>query len=201
MGFYISKDKLVGYYLNLLLIHDTYTNNDEFISKKTDIFVEKYNQYNNQKENNKSVNSNISNYTKMAISYSLLGAGITNMYHLFEQFLKIYFNIELEEDYFSQAKKQCKKYGYDLEKNEYTKLVNKYRLLNNAIKHGGIEDLKKEHLSLINNTYDDNEYGTILDNKLNITENELDECCSVLYKFVEEMNDYFVDMGYMESEM
>lgn len=41
MGICISKDKLDGYRLSLLLIHDTYTNNDEIISKKVDEFMEK----------------------------------------------------------------------------------------------------------------------------------------------------------------
>ncbi len=35
----VSKDKLDGYRLSLLLIHDTYTNNDEIISKKVDEFI------------------------------------------------------------------------------------------------------------------------------------------------------------------
>lgn len=200
MGISISKDKLDGYRLNLLLIHDTYTNNDEVISKKMDKFMEKYNQYNKQKENYESINSNISNYAKIAISYSLLESGITNMYHLFEQFLKIYYNVDIESNY-KKTITIANTYEYNLKDNEHYEVVEKYRLLNNAIKHGGIENLRKKYPSLINNTYDDNDYGTILDDKLNITENELDECCSALYKFVEEMNTYFEDMGYLESDM
>ena len=93
----------------------------------------------------------------------------------------------------------AKKYDYDLMNNSYFESVNKYRLLNNAIKHGGIEELKKEHCYLINQTYDDNDYGTILDNKLNITIDEIDECCNCLYNFVEEMNIYFENMGYIDN--
>lgn len=200
MGICISKDKLDGYRLSLLLIHDTYTNNDEIISKKVDEFMEKYNQYNKQKDINKSVNFNISNYAKMSISYSLLETGITQMYHLFEQFVKIYFNIDLEKDY-KETKKLANTYNYDLKQNEYFELVDKFRLINNSIKHGGIEDLRKKYPNLINDTYNDNDYGTILDDKLNITESELDECCRCLYKFVDEMNTYFEDMGYIESEV
>lgn len=200
MGICISKDKLDGYRLSLLLIHNIYTNNDEIISKKVDKFMEKYNQYNKQKDINKSVNFNISNYAKMSISYGLLETGITQMYHLFEQFVKIYFNVDLEKDY-KETNKIANTYNYDLKQNEYFELVDKYRLINNSIKHGGIENLREKYSNLINDTYDDNDYGTILDDKLNITENELDECCSCLYKFVEEMNTYFEELGYVENEV
>lgn len=199
MGICISKDKLDSYRLNLLLIHDTYTCNNDLINNKASEFLKKYQEYN--KMDDKKINSALINYAKMTISYSLLEIGITQMYHLFEQFIKIYFNIDLENDYFNKAVKQSKKYNYNLEENEYFELVDKYRLLNNAIKHGGIENLREKYSNLINDTHNDNDYGTILDDKLNITENELDECCSCLYKYIDEMNAYFEDMGYIEEEV
>lgn len=199
MSVYISRDKLDDYRLNLLLIHDTYTNNKEFIDKKVDTFLNKINKHNGLKSKVKISNSNLDNYTRMSISYSLFETGITQMYHLFEQFLKMYFNVDLEKDY-KKVIKIANQYDYNLTENEYHKLMNKYRLLNNAIKHGGIINLEKEYPSLVNQTYNDNDYGTILDNKLNITEVELDECCSCLYSFVDEMNTYFEDMGYIEME-
>ena len=189
MGICISKDKLEGYRLNLLLIHNTYTNNDEIIIKKVDKFMEKYNQYNKTNTND---NKALNNYTEMAISYSLFQSGILQMYHLFEQFLKMYFNVELKGDY-KETVRIANKYDYNIKKNEYYELINKYRLLNNAIKHGGIERLEDKYPSLVNKEDISNEYGTILDDKLNITENELDECCLCLYNFVEEMNTYFED--------
>ena len=200
MKIQVSKDKLDGFRLNLLLIHDTFTNNREMVNKKADKFIEKYNQYNKQNSINNIIYSNLSSYAKMSISYSLLETGITQMYHLFEQFVKIYFNIDLEKDY-KETKKLANTYNYDLKQNEYFELVDKYRLINNSIKHGGIEDLRKKYPNLINDTYNDNDYGTILDDKLNITESELDECCRCLYKFVDEMNTYFEDMGYIESDV
>lgn len=199
MSVYISRDKLDDYRLNLLLIHDTYTNNKEFIDKKVDTFLNKINKHNGLKSKVKISNSNLDNYTRMSISYSLFETGITQMYHLFEQFLKMYFNVDLEKDY-KNVIKIANQYDYNLTENEYHKLMNKYRLLNNAIKHGGIINLEKEYPSLVNQTYNDNDYGTILDNKLYITEVELDECCSCLYSFVDEMNTYFEDMGYIEME-
>lgn len=197
MGICISRDKIVEFRLTLLLLHDTYINNNDFVNNKVTEFIEKYNKFN--KSCDESINSNLIEYTKMSIEYSLFETGITQMYHLFEQFIKIYFNINLSEDCFNNAKKIAKNYDYNFTNNSYFELVNKYRLLNNSIKHGGIEELRKEHCYLINQAYDNNDYGTILDNILNITINEIDECCNCLYNFVEEMNAYFEDMGYIDD--
>lgn len=193
----VSKDKIDGFRLTLLLLHDTYINNNAFVDNKVNEFIKKYNKF--SKNSKEKINPNLIEYVKMSITYSLFETGIIQMYHLFEQFIKIYFNINLAEDCFKNAKEIAKKYDYNLMNNSYFELVNKYRLLNNAIKHGGIEELKKEHCYLINQTYDDNDYGTILDNKLNITIDEIDECCNCLYNFVEEMNTYFEDMGYIDN--
>lgn len=193
----VSKDKLDSYYVNLKLIHDTYVNNEQSINKKADSFTKKYNNY--SKNNSVSLTKAINEYAIRTISYSLLEAGITQMYHLFEQFVKIYFNLDVEEMYDS-AKKTAKKYDYDLEKNEYFDLMSKYRLLNNAIKHGSLNNLKKEYPELINGDTSDNEYGTILDDKLNITEKNIDECYVCLCEYVKEMNCYFEDMNFGEED-
>ena len=199
MAIYVSKDKLDSYRLNLLLIHDIYTNNEEMINRKVNAFLKKYNDY-NKLNNDKNIDSNLGKYLKISISYSLFETGITQMYHLFEQFLKIYFNINLEKD-FKNTSKIANRYDYDLTKNEYYELVDKYRLLNNAIKHGGISKLENAYFSLINQNDNNDDYGTIMDDKLNITENELNECCVCLYKFVDEMNAFFQDMGFVEEEV
>ena len=110
------------------------------------------------------------------------------MYHLFEQFIKIYFNVNLEKDY-KETNIIASTYNYDIKQNENFELVNKYRLINNAIKHGSIKELSKYYPDLINDIHSD---------KLNITESELDECFICLFEFVVEMNAYFEDMGYKE---
>ena len=194
---FVSKDKLDNYRVDLMLIHDTYVNNERFISKKANSFTKKYNDY--SKNNNDKLTQCINDYATRTISYSLLESGITQMYHLFEQFVKMYFNLDVQEEY-GFVKTTAKKYDYDLEENEYFDLMNKYRLLNNAIKHGGLDNLKKEYPELINGDTSDNEYGTILDDKLNITEENLDECCVCLYKYVEKMNCYFEDMNFSEGD-
>ena len=71
--------------------------------------------------------------------------------------------------------------------------------MNNAIKHGGIDELKKEYPTFINNDIDNNELGTILDNKLNNNNDDVDECCSCLFKYVEEMTDYLENIGYFNK--
>ena len=124
MSVYISRDKLDDYRLNLLLIHDTYTNNKEFIDKKVDTFLNKINKHNGLKSKVKISNSNLDNYTRMSISYSLFETGITQMYHLFEQFLKMYFNVDLEKDY-KKVIKIANQYDYNLIENEYHELMNK----------------------------------------------------------------------------
>lgn len=193
----VSKDKLDSYYVNLKLIHDTYVNNEQSINKKADSFTKKYNNY--SKNNSVRLTKTINEYAIRTISYSLLEAGITQMYHLFEQFVKIYFNLDVEGMYDS-VKKTAKKYDYDLKKNEYFDLMSKYRLLNNAIKHGSLNNLKKEYSELINGDTSDNEYGTILDDKLNITEENIDECYVCLCEYVKEMNCYFEDMNFSEED-
>ena len=193
---FVSKEKLDNYRINLILIHDTYVNNEKFLCKKANSFTKKYNNY--SKNNNDKLTQCINDYATRTMSYSLLEAGIMQMYHLFEQFIKMYFNLDVEEKY-DFVKKAANKYEYNLKKNEYFYLMNKYRLLNNAIKHGGLDKLEKEFPELINVDASDNEYGTILDDKLNITEENLDECCVCLYEYVEEMNYYFENMNFSEE--
>ena len=79
-----------------------------------------------------------------------------------------------------------KEYNYVYEDNTYYKQVDKFRMINNAIKHGGIKKLKKEYPELINNIKENNKFGTILDNKLKISERELDECRNCLCEFIQE---------------
>ena len=57
--------------------------------------------------------------------------------------------------------------------------------------HGSLNNLKEKYPELINGDTSDNEYGTIIDDKLNITEENIDECCVCLCEYVKEMNCYF----------
>ena len=45
----LLNDQLLNYKLNLMLIHDTYSKNDQFINNKANLFVEKYNDYTKNK--------------------------------------------------------------------------------------------------------------------------------------------------------
>jgi hypothetical protein len=110
---FVSKDKLNNYQVDLILIHDTYANNEKFISKKANSFTKKYNNY--SKNNNDKLTQCVNDYATRTISYSLLESGITQMYHLFEQFVKIYFNLDVEEEY-KFVKETAKKYDYNSKK-------------------------------------------------------------------------------------
>ena len=191
------KNQLLNYKLNLILIHDTYSENDQFIYNKANVFVEKFNNY----TKNKSKRISTSNYkfAEMIVSYSLLQSAITQMYHLFDQYIRLIFNIDYSVQDFKNVIKEIKKYNYNVKENTYFDLVNKYRLLNNAIKHGGIDELEKEYPTFINNDIYNNELGTILDNKLNINNDDVDECCSCLFKYVEEMTNYLENIGYFDK--
>lgn len=193
----LLNDQLLNYKLNLMLIHDTYSKNDQFINNKANLFVEKYNDY--TKNKNKKISSINHIYAEMVVSYSLLQSAITQMYHLFDQYIRLLFNIDYSIQDFKTVIKEIKKYNYNIKENTYFDLVNKYRLLNNAIKHGGLEELGKEYPNFINNDNDSNELGTILDNKLNINSDDVDECCSCLFKYVEEMTNYLENTGYFDK--
>ena len=126
---------------------------------------------------------------------------ITNMYNTFEQFLKYILNIH------SSSKKNLKdlcnnvleKFDYKCEENTYYEITEKYRMLNNSIKHGKInENIEKNYPELINKNCNVKD-GTILDNLLNITEDDIVECFTGLISFIDEMCAYFEDMGYLDN--
>ena len=79
------------------------------------------------------------------------------------------------------------------------KIIDKYRMLNNAIKHGSISDnIKKLYPELIDKNYNSKDV-TILDGILNITEDEIIECFTGFVSFIDEMYEYFEIMGYLSK--
>ena len=111
----VSKEKLVSFRLNLLLIHDTYTNNSKFINDKANEFIKKYKDF-SKNDSNEFINQ-LMEYAKMSFSFNMLEVGIVQMYHLFEQFIKIYYDISLEKDkYFKDVNEEANNFHYDIEK-------------------------------------------------------------------------------------
>ena len=182
---YNSKEKVSEFKLNMLLIYKTYTDNIKNIDDKVNKLIKEYRSFCGTSEINDKNCKLIGEYAKISISYGMIQSGITQMYNLFEQFLKVYLNINLNYN-FEKIKNILKEYNYVYEDNTYYKQVDKFRMINNAIKHGGIKKLKKEYPELINNIKENNKFGTILDNKLKISERELDECRNCLCEFIQE---------------
>lgn len=106
---------MVSFRLNLLLIHDTYTNNSKFINDKANEFIKKYKDF-SKNDSNEFINQ-LMEYAKMSFSFNMLEVGIVQMYHLFEQFIKIYYDISLEKDkYFKDVNEEANNFHYDIEK-------------------------------------------------------------------------------------
>lgn len=191
-----SKNDLFNYYLTMLLIKDFYKNLS--IQDETSLpILDEFKNYANKQDTNDKLNVAIWDFAKLSVEYLQVQSAITIMYHLFEQFIKVFFCIDTNKDYFVEANEITQEYNYNLKDNTYFKTVDKYRLLNNCIKHGGIKNLEKQYPELINTNCDANKYGTILDNSLNIVKDNIDECCKSLCQFVSEMYTYFEDMGYI----
>lgn len=191
-----SNKNLYNYYLTMLLINNSSKNYT--LSESCEEFLERFKHFYNVDESSE-VYVRMFEYSKLSIEYYQRQSAIAMMFHLFEQFIKVFFNISTDKDYFSEANKIVKKYDYKFEDNTYYEVFNKYRLLNNAIKHGGIKKLEKLYPELINIDCDANKYGTILDNSLNIDDSIIDECCVSLCEFISEMYAYFYDNEYIEE--
>jgi len=185
--FYNEKFKM--FVTNLSILHDAYINNEDFVNKKADEYLVKFNEFSNNSDDEYS--NAIKNFYIKTVLYSLYESSITQMYHLFEQYIKMNFNISIEDrtiDY-----KMIKAdYGYDYKENCYYDLVNKYRIINNAIKHGGIKELSNKYPELTRN--DINDCGTIMDDIIILTSENVDECYTCLYNFVIELDSYFKDI-------
>ncbi len=138
----VSKENLENYYLTMILINNSYKNQVFGINKNCEPFLDRFKEYFKCDINDK-LYITMFNYVKLSVEYLQMQSAITIMYHLFEQFIKVFFCINMDKDYFTEAKKIVEKYEYNFEDNTYYEIVNKYRLLNNFIKHGGSTELEK----------------------------------------------------------
>ena len=188
----MSKEKLVLFLSTEILICKSYNNINsiEAVSNcMSKDFCEFYRFKENQQEYKK-----MYDFAKHSIEYMNRLTAITSMYSTFEQYLKVFLelpskNTSLEE----KVKVVCNRYNYNIEKNSYYEKINKYRIINNAIKHGNISnDFKIKYPNLINQKCNIKKYGTILDSSLNITEDEVTECCICLCNFTKELYEYLM---------
>ena len=194
-----SKDKLELFLLTELLICKSY--NDKNVLEETSDNISKdfceFYKFDINDNNYKKMYD----FAKNSIEYMNKLSAITSMYSTFEQFIKI--SLNLSNNDMSLEKKinaKCKEYQcqYCVEENSYYELFNKYRMVNNAIKHGNITmELKRNYPNLFNKACNSKTYGTILDSSLNITDDEVIECYTGLCEFAKEMYSYFEDLGYI----
>ena len=175
---------------NLSILHDAYVNNEDFVNKKAVEYLARYNEFAGNE--NDEYSNTIKKFYITTVMYSLYESSITQMYHLFEQFIKMVFSSSIE-DRTINYKVIKDDYGYDYKKNSYYDLVDKYRLINNAIKHGGIKELSSKYPELTRNCT--NDCGTIMDDVINLSSDNIDECYDCLYHFALELDSYFKDMG------
>lgn len=195
----ISKDDITRFKLTELMLYESYRNIGLNANKSAENIANRFKEFINK--NNKNVYEAMYNYAKLDVKYLLSLSTITNMYNTFEQFLKKMLNINSNSR--ENLKELCngvlEEYGYKYkyEENTYYEIINKYRILNNSIKHGQIyKSIKKLYPELINKDCNIKD-GTILDNILNITEDDIIECCTGLISFIDEMYTYFEDMEYL----
>lgn len=98
------------------------------------------------------LNKHTTDLAKISIEYILATSTITNMFHTFEQYIKIEYDTDSVNgrSFMEKLGKKCKQYDYDIKKNNYYDSVEKFRKLNNSIKHGKITaSLKKDILILL----------------------------------------------------
>ncbi len=191
-----SRDSINIFKLTELMLGELYRNRNIVTEKSATNFAEIH---------SKSIGCNyksdifqaVYNYAKLDTEYMFTLSIISIMYHTFEQLLSKILNPPpcKNKGLFQKCDLVLKEYGYNYKENSHYDIVEKYRLLTNSIKHGKIKQLKNKYPELIN---DDAVDGTILDNALNITNVEVDECLSGLIEYVEELYDYFDVMEYIE---
>ena len=195
----ILKDDITLFKLTELMLYESYKNIELNANKSAEDIANRFKKFINKDD--KKVYETMYNYAKLDVEYMSSLSTITNMYNTFEQFLKKILNIH------SSSKKSLKdlcnnvleKFDYKYEENTYYEITEKYRMINNSIKHGKInENIEKNYPELINKDCNVKD-GTILDNLLNITEDSIVECLTGLTSFVDEMRAYFENMGYLDN--
>lgn len=193
----LSKEKLQLFYLTMILSNEILKNEENIINNSAKRFRKRVNEFVGINESH-ILSDKIYEIARISVENTIATSIITNMFHTFEQYIKLEYNITAKgkESVIEKLEGVCHKFNYNVKESEYYETVEKYRKLNNSIKHGKInKDLKKQYPELIN---DEDDWGTLLNNTFNITEDITSECCSGLCKFVGEMYNYFEDMGYLE---
>lgn len=187
------KENLENLGLTLILIKDCYDYLEKNIQKISMNSINKFFEF--YPKDNINLEKDFCNYATSSIENIIGTSLIVNMYHTFEQFIKITFKIS-DSNFWEKFKEICKKYDYNVEENSYYETCIQYKNITNSVKHGKIcKDLNKYPSGLV---ITDDELGTLLNNPFNITNKEIDECFCTLFGFANEMYFYFETLGYLE---
>ena len=148
---------------------------------------------------NETLNDVMRDYVQSSIDYEMRTSVIMSFYHTFEQYIKIEYKVGYQKGltFMNELKNKCLDYDYDTEQNTYYDVVEKYRKLNNTIKHGRIIKSYEKDLSEFIVSNDD--MGTLMNDPLDITDENIEECYVSLCEFVQEMYCYFEDMEYIND--
>lgn len=196
----LSKSNLELCGLTMIMTVELYKNREQSISSSANKMSKKMTDFYNIIDN-KLLDKSTFELAKISTEYAIVTSIITNLFHTFEQYIKLEYKLNSggKDSFMKKLEYKCMKYDYDTKENTYYDSVEKFRKLNNSIKHGKIKsDFKNEFPNFINT---DDDLGTLLDNSLNITENDIEECFASLFGFISEMYTYFEDMGYIEEEV
>lgn len=144
------------------------------------------------------------------IKYRYLCINIIALYQMIEQFFKSIIKMRISRSIDKKLKEKYKKsnfylkdinrfytedYNYDFENNNYYKIVDELRLIENVIKHGGgksaneLKQINPKYFIKLDSgyPYDD----TIINDNLNIEDNDLERFYKGISNFINEMPKQF----------
>ena len=185
-----NKDNYYIFISSMLLINEMYNHKKKVID---DSIINVNNRMNdfftNKKFTNEQLNV-INDYSKFCIDESYKMSIILLFYSEFEKYIKELFNIEntgklsLEDVVYEKTK-------YDYKENSYYEEVEKYRMLNNCIKHGTpTQTFRKKYSEMV---IENNSANTTYKYSFNITDDNINECFNCLVHFVNELNTFVQD--------
>ena len=179
----INNNDLLQFKIIILLISESSKNIKSTINNTALSFSNEY-------KNDLKVKNALCDYSKVSIEYIHMKLYVVSIYNIFEQYIKLIFNIKDIKNFYNE------KNYYLYNDNFYYEIVNQCRLLNNSIKHGTIsKELDKKYI----NSFSKEKNNTILDTSLNIEIEHIEEFCVGVINFVEELINYYKDIGMCEE--
>jgi len=145
------------------------------------------------------------------IKYRYLCMNIVTLYQMIEQFFKSIIKIRISMSMDKKLKEKYKKtnfylkdinrfyqedYNYDFENNNYYKIIDELRLIENVIKHGEgksankLKQINPKYFIKIHSSYPYDD--TIINDNLNINDNDFEKFYKGISNFINEMPKHFI---------